>query len=357
MTPRAPQLTAIEALDGLSLAVIGLDKQLQVDRMNPAAEVLFGVSAGYASGEPLHSALPMLSPIVGRVAHAMSEGEAFTERELRLQTPGGRSITVDIAATPVRTGADRGMLLELMPRDRQLRISRDNHLWKQQQISREMIRGLAHEIKNPLGGLRGAAQLLARQMHDPKLIEFTDVIISEADRLQALVDRLLGPNRPPNVSELNIHEVVEHVRKLLTAQAGCKVQVARDYDPSLPNIKADAEQLIQALLNIGVNALEAVGERGNLLLRTRSQRQFTIGGKRHRHVVRVDVVDDGPGIAPNMLEKIFYPMVTTRPEGSGLGLAIAQNLIHTHAGLIECDSRPGATTFSIYLPVDGSDVS
>lgn len=357
MTPRAPQLTAIETLDGLSLAVIGLDKQLQVDRMNPAAEVLFGVSAGFASGEALHTALPMLAPIVGRVAHALSEGEAFTERELRLQGPGGRSLTVDIAATPVRTGTERGVLLELMPRDRQLRISRDNHLWKQQQISREMIRGLAHEIKNPLGGLRGAAQLLARQIDAPELTEFTDVIINEADRLQALVDRLLGPNTPPAMRAINIHEVVEHVRKLLAAQAPTQVEVVRDYDPSLPDLKADPEQLIQALLNIGVNALEAVGDSGCVSLRTRSQRQFTIGGKRHRYVLRIDVRDDGPGIPPQMLEQIFYPMVTTRAEGSGLGLAIAQNLIHTHGGLIECDSRPGATTFSIYLPVDGSHAS
>ncbi len=357
MTPRAPQLTAIETLDGLSLAVIGLNKQLQIDRMNPAAEVLFGVSAAYASGEALHAAFPMLAPIVGRVAHALSEGEAFTERELRLQQPGGRTITVDIAATPVRTGSERAMLLELMPRDRQLRISRDNNLWKQQQISREMIRGLAHEIKNPLGGLRGAAQLLARQISEPSLGEFTDVIINEADRLQALVDRLLGPNTPPAIRSMNIHEVVEHVRKLLAAQAPAQVEVVRDYDPSLPDLQADPEQLIQAVLNIGVNALEAVGESGRVTLRTRSQRQFTIGSRRHRFVLRIDVRDNGPGIAPNMLEQIFYPMVTTRAEGSGLGLAIAQNLIHTHGGLIECDSRPGATTFSIYLPVDGSHVS
>ncbi|MGJ8667928.1 MAG: nitrogen regulation protein NR(II) [Oceanococcus sp.] len=357
MTPRIPQLTAVETLDGLSLAVIGLNKQLQVDRMNPAAEVLFGVSAGFVSGETLHTALPILAPIVGRLAHALAEGEAFTEREVRLQASGGRPITVDIAATPVRNGTERAMLLELMPRDRQLRISRDNNLWKQQQISREMIRGLAHEIKNPLGGLRGAAQLLAREIHAPELIEFTDVIIHEADRLQALVDRLLGPNRLPTLRSLNIHEVVEHVRKLMTAQAPARVEVERDYDPSLPELMADSEQLIQALLNIGVNALESVGDSGRVLLRTRSQRQFTIGGKRHRFVLRIDVRDDGPGVAPNMLEQIFYPMVTTRAEGSGLGLAIAQNLIHTHGGLIECDSRPGATTFSIFLPVDGSNVS
>ena len=357
MTPPRAQLTAIEALDGLTLAVIALDQQLRVDRMNSSAEVLFGVSAGYACGEPLHTALPLLAPIVGRVAQALAEGEGFTERELRLRGPGGRTITLDVSATPVSSNGERALLLELMPRDRQLRISRDNSLWKQQQISREMIRGLAHEIKNPLGGLRGAAQLLARQLNEPSLTEFTDVIISEADRLQALVDRLLGPNRPPDKRQVNIHEVVEHVCKLVCAQSPAKVVIERDYDPSLPELLADPEQLIQALLNIGVNALEAVGAEGRIRFRTRSQRQFTIGGVRHRFVLRVDVTDDGPGIPPAMLEQIFYPMVTTRPEGSGLGLAIAQNLVHTHGGLIECDSRPGATTFSFYLPVEQSDVT
>ena len=362
MTPPRSKLTTVDVLDGLTLAVIGLDQQLRIDRMNPAAEVLFGVSAGYANGELLQTALPILTPIATRVAEAMRDGEAFTERELRLSGPGGRSITVDLSATPVRNGAERALLLELMPRDRQLRISRDNNLWKQQQISREMIRGLAHEIKNPLGGLRGAAQLLARQLNDPALGEFTDVIIKEADRLQALVDRLLGPNRPPDKRPINLHEVVEHVCRLLTAQAPAGVSVERDYDPSLPDLLADPQQLIQAVLNIGVNALEALGEQGRIVLRTRSQRQFTIGSRRHRYVLRLDVVDDGPGIAAPMVEQIFYPMVTTRAEGSGLGLAIAQNLVHTHGGLIECDSRPGSTTFSIFLPVsdqseDCSDVT
>lgn len=354
MSP-APKLTAIEMLDGLSLAVIGLNSQLQIDRMNSAAEVLFGISAGFAGGEELQMALPVLSPMLGRITKALTEGEAFSEREVRLQAASGRQLTVDISATPIRSGMERAILLEIMPRDRQLRISRDSHLWKQQQISREIIRGLAHEIKNPLGGLRGAAQLLARQIDKPELGEFTDVIIHEADRLQILVDRLLGPNTPPAKQSINVHEVVEHVRKLLSAQAPSGVEIVRDYDPSLPELKADSQQLIQALLNIGVNALEAVGESGRIELRTRSQRQFTIGGKRHRYVLRIDVRDNGPGIPPHMLDEIFYPMVTTRAEGSGLGLAIAQNLIHTHGGLIECESRPGTTSFSIFLPVATDD--
>ncbi len=352
MTDPRPLLTATDVLDGLTLAVIGLDRQLRIDRMNPAAEVLFGVSAGYVAGEVAQVALPLLLPIAGRLAQALQDGEAFTERELKLATSNGRVLTVDLAVTPVRNGTDGGLLLEFMAKDRQLRISRDNSLWKQQKISREMIRGLAHEIKNPLGGLRGAAQLLARELAEPGLREFTDVIIHEADRLQALVDRLLGPNRLPDKRSINLHEVVEHVRKLLCAQAPPEVNIVLDYDPSLPDLTADREQLIQALLNIGVNALQSLGEKGELRLRTRAQRQFTLGGIKHRLVLRIDVTDDGPGVPPQMLEQIFYPMVTTRAEGTGLGLAIAQNLVQAHGGLIECDSQPGATTFSIYLPTE-----
>ncbi len=355
MTPSASLLTPGEVLDGLNIAIVSLDQRLRVERMNPSAEVLFGVSARFVAGDEVGHALPLLAPIHGRLLQAMQDGEGFTERELKLQLGDQRSLTVDVTATPVRHGGQRALLLEFLPKDRQLRISRDNSLWKQQKVSREMIRGLAHEIKNPLGGLRGAAQLLARQLETPELREFTDVIIHEADRLQALVDRLLGPNRLPAKRLLNLHEVVEHVRKLLHAQAPAGVKIVRDYDPSLPELEADSEQLIQALLNIGVNALEAVGEQGEVCLRTRSQRQFTIGGVKHRLVLRIDVSDNGPGVPSPMLEQIFYPMVTTRAEGSGLGLAIAQNLVHTHGGLIECESDGGQTTFSIFLPLELSD--
>lgn len=352
MTPRHPQLSTSEVLDGLSLAVIGLDQSLCVDRMNPAAEVLFGVSARYASGEPIGQAVPLLADREELFRQALRAGEAFTQRDLKLRGSDGRQLTIDLSVTPIRSAGQRALLLEIVARDRQLRISRDDSLWQQQQVSREMVRGLAHEIKNPLGGLRGAAQLLARELPSAHLAEYTDIIIREADRLQQLVDRLLGPSRLPDKRELNIHEVVEHVRRLMAAQAPPGVSILRDYDPSLPSVVGDRQQLIQALLNIGVNALEAVADRGKISLRTRSQRQFTIGGCKHRLVLRIDVSDDGPGVAPDMLERMFYPMVSTRPEGSGLGLAIAQNLVHYHQGLIECDSAPGATTFSIYLPVE-----
>ncbi len=347
--------SAEEVLDSLSLAVVCIDAGLRVARVNPAAEVLFGVSAGYACGELAATSLPGLKPHLPRLREARDTFQAITEREMRLRCNGHGEVTVDCAVTPVATDAGTGLILEFHPLDRHLRISRDDQLWHQQQVAREMIRGMAHEVKNPLGGLRGAAQLLARELPDPALSEFTDVIIGEADRLQNLVDRLLGPHKPPSRAALNIHEVVERVRLLCEAQCPEGVRLERDYDPSLPDFPGDREQLIQALLNIARNAVQAVTpDGGRVLLRTRSQRQYTIGGVRHRLVLRIDVEDTGPGIPSQNLEDVFYPLVTTKDEGSGLGLAIAQNLIHNHGGLIECESEPGATVFSILLPLEES---
>lgn len=226
-----------------------------------------------------------------------------------------------------------------------------------QEASRELIRGLAHEIKNPLGGLRGAAQLLEGELANPEHREYTQVIIREADRLQNLVNRLLGPNRPPDKCALNIHEVVEHVRQLVTAELPPHLHILRDYDPSIPSVHGDREQLIQVLLNIvrnGMQALQSRDGRGFITLRTRTQRQVTIGAVRHRLAIRIDIEDDGPGVPAEMIDRIFYPMVTSRPEGSGLGLPIAHYLVRRHDGMIECRSQPGETVFSIYLPLEPS---
>ncbi len=346
-----------DILESAATAIIAVTPKGVVERMNPAAEMLFGVSAGFACGYELLQVLPALKVLETQVEKARTNRESYMARDVRLVHSNGtvKRFLADVSMTPMRDGA---LIMEFSTRDRPHRISREDAQWQQQEVSHEMIRGLAHEIKNPLGGLRGAAQLLERELPSDDLREFTGVIIREADRLQDLVDRLLGPSRPVPLRKTNIHVVLEHVRALLEAQAGSNVHIERDYDPSLPELPADAEQLIQAILNIGVNALESMGdeEEGRLLLRTRAVRQFTIGGKRHRLVLRVDICDTGPGIPPAMVEKIFYPMVTTRAEGSGLGLAIAQNLVRNHGGLIECESRPGDTVFSIYLPVKRLEV-
>ena len=248
--------------------------------------------------------------------------------------------------------------MEIEPRDRLLRISREEEMLAQQETTRVLVRGMAHEIKNPLGGIRGAAQLLERELPDPELKDYTQVIIEEADRLRTLVDRMLGPNTAPRLSPTNIHEVLERVRTLLDAESKGTVTFSRDYDPSLPEFLGDKEQLIQALLNIARNAMEALEAHldqqatPEIIFRTRALRQFTIGHKRHRLVCRIDIIDNGPGIPPELLQNVFYPMISGRADGTGLGLSIAQSIIGQHRGLIECDSEPGQTDFIIFIPLE-----
>jgi two-component system, NtrC family, nitrogen regulation sensor histidine kinase GlnL len=342
-------------LEGLTTAVIALDQELRVSTLNAACESLLGVSRRIAQGQPLVMAMPHFAPHESRLRAALEAGSGFIERELPLARNGEDPVTVDCTATPMLLGRRPGLLLELAPLDRHLRISRDEQLWAQFDASRELIRGLAHEIKNPLGGLRGAAQLLEREFPDSQHREYTRVIIREADRLQNLVDRLIGPSRPPRRAQLNVHEPLEHVRQLIEAEAPAGVTVSRDYDPSLPDLSADREQLVQALLNVARNALQAVGPQGRIVLRTRARRQVTIGGEKHRLVAVMEIEDNGPGVPPDMLEKIFYPLVTTRAGGTGLGLPIAQHLVHRHGGLIECRSRPGCTVFALSLPLEAPE--
>ena len=344
-------------LDGLTTAVITLDHGLRITYINSAAESLFGLSRHHALGETLSEAVTRFGEHEERLRRAIDTGSGFIERELKLRRSGEEPITVDCTVTPL-LGGKPGLMMEILALDRHLRISRDELLLTQHEASRELIRGMAHEIKNPLGGIRGAAQLLEREYPDTEHREYTQVIIREADRLQNLVDRLLGPNRLPQKAMVNVHQILEHVRQLVEAEAPRGIVVLRDYDPSIPEVLADREQLIQAALNVTRNALQALGvqssggrSEGMIVLRTRTRRQVTIGGRRHRLAIQMDIEDNGPGIVPAMMEKIFYPMVTTRAEGTGLGLPIAQYLIHSHGGLIECQSQPGRTVFSMFLPL------
>jgi two-component system nitrogen regulation sensor histidine kinase GlnL len=283
---------------------------------------------------------------------ALQQGHPFTERERQLLVGGERRITIDSTVTPLAISAhSRGLLVELLQVDRHLRVAREEHLIAQYQATRALLNGLAHEIKNPLGGLRGAAQLLERELDDPSLREYTRIIIEEADRLRNLVNRMLGPNTVPKKRPCNIHEVLEHVRQLVQAEDTHAITIHTDYDPSIPECHGDREQLIQAILNIMRNATQALHGTGEIWLRTRVLRHATIGLQRHKLVARIQITDNGPGIPPAMIEQIFYPMITGRPEGTGLGLPIAQALIKQHGGLIECTSQPGMTTFAVLLPL------
>jgi two-component system nitrogen regulation sensor histidine kinase GlnL len=241
-------------------------------------------------------------------------------------------------------------LLEIADATQRQRITRENELISRLESSRQMVRQLAHEIKNPLGGLRGAAQLLERELHE-HLREYTGVIISEADRLTALVDSMIGPARAPQKALINVHELCEHVYRLLRSEARGGVLVERDYDPSLPNAEVDANQIIQALLNVGRNALLAIGERGRIVIRTRVAANVSIGSARHKLAASLQVEDNGPGVPPDIADTIFFPLVTGRANGTGLGLAVSQDLVTRHGGLIEFDSKPGRTVFTILLPL------
>ena len=257
---------------------------------------------------------------------------------------------VDCRVAPFDVG-DAALLVEITDVTRRSRISRENALLIQHGAGRQMIRQLAHEIKNPLGGIRGAAQLLERQLVEEELTEYTDVVISETDRLAALVDTLLGPGGPPNKQPVNVHELLEYVVRIIEAEEPKKLIFVRDYDPGLPLIDLDRDQVVQAFLNLVRNAAAALDGQGTITLRSRAVTNFTIGDKRHRVIASIEIEDDGPGIPPDMQDSVFYPLVTSRPEGTGLGLPAAQELLSRHGGLIEFESRPGRTVFFIRVPL------
>ncbi len=347
----AKEVLSQRVLENLHTGVLLFDRRLELVHINPAAEMLFAVSARRITGAAAADLLPDAG-LLASLQTAITSGHPFTERELALQI-GANRVTVDVTAVPLlEPERERELLVELTQVDRQLRITREENLLAQSQATRLLVRGLAHEIKNPLGGLRGAAQLLERELTDASLKEYTQIIIAEADRLQNLLNRMLGPNALPHKHPINIHHVLERVRQLVAAELPESVQIHSDYDPSIPDLEADPDQLIQAVLNLVRNAAQAVAERGHIIMRSRTLRQYTIGSVRHKLVARIDVIDDGPGIAPEVRENIFLPMVTGRPDGTGLGLPIAQSLINVHGGLIECESQPGRTVFTVLLPLE-----
>ena len=343
-------------LDNLNTVTLLFDSNLKLRYLNPAGEALFQVSArhvvGQDAGELIHCPGGLVET---NLKHALSSGRQFTEREMSLPLSADRAVTVDCTVIPLspREG-ESGLLVELQQIDRQLRISREEQLISQHDATRDLVRGLAHEIKNPLGGLRGAAQLLEQELEGAALKEYTQIIIKEADRLQSLVDNMLGPNKLPRLANVNIHILLERVRNLVTAEFGNGVRFVRDYDPSIPELLLDSDRVIQALLNIMRNAARAVVgvTHGEIHLRTRILRQFTIGHRRHRLVVQLVVEDNGPGVPKEIQEKVFYPMVTASDDGMGLGLSISQSLINRHGGLVECTSKPGKTEFTVLLPVE-----
>lgn len=350
---------ARDVLDHLSTAVLMFDAEMRLTAINPAGEMLFDVSAKKVLSRPLAELIPRGERIERILERTLTSRHPVTAWGVPIELPGRRYLTLDCIVTPLLDGSARGgaqarapaLLVEMIQVDRLLRLAREDSLLARHAASRAVIRGLAHEIKNPLGGLRGAAQLLERELPSAALKEYTGIIMHEADRLRDLVDRMLGPYQLGQKTQLNIHAVLEHVRLLIQAEASEGLSIERDYDPSLPDIEGDSGQLVQATLNIVRNAVQALNGQGRIRLRTRVENGFVIGHRHHRLVLRAEIEDNGPGIPPELIERIFYPMVTGRADGSGLGLSIAQDIITRHGGLIECDSHPGRTVFTLYLPL------
>lgn len=357
-----PTLSAGGALNGLDLlasAVLLMAPSGRIAYSNPAAENLLESSSKILVGRTLADLFLNTVELDEVFQQALAHQFADKRLDMTLERPGREALQVHVAVTALDRG-DAPVLIELRENLQQLKLDREERLLDQSQANKELIRNLAHEIKNPLGGIRGAAQLLELEIpgrHLKELREYTQVIIKEADRLQLLVDRLLAPHRHPHiVGDVNIHEVFERVRSLIVSEFPNGLKIRRDYDLSIPDFRGDKEQLIQAVLNIAHNAAQVLAARmatgdAELIFRTRIARQITLAKVRYRLALDLHIIDNGPGIPPGIRDRIFYPLVSGRDGGSGLGLTLAQTFVQQHLGVIECESRPGCTDFRILIPL------
>ena len=345
-------------LDHIRVPVVVLDARQRISYLNPAAENLYAVSSRQAVGQSLRVLWLNCPELERAIAVAIAERQPLIQRGQEVLLHTGQLHRLNVCMTPIDDGrVTHGLVLETTPLDTDRAFGGENERVNHQRVNALMLRGLAHEIKNPLGGLRGAAQLLERQLPDSRLHEFTQVIIGEADRLTRLVNRMLGPEGRLEKRAVNVHRMLERVRKLVSADLPDNVEIICDYNPSLPELHADAEQLIQAFLNVVKNAIHAASAapmRGRVILRTRVRRRVSIGDLLYRLAVLIEIADNGAGIPHELREQIFFPLVTSRADGSGLGLSIAQNLITQHSGVIHHRRENAMTVFSIILPIERS---
>ena len=351
LEPASPAACAGLELVATAVLLIGTDGR--ITWANPAAENLFELSRKKLVKRRPSQVFGDSSALDAAIAKARAGGASYTEQEIELAAAGKARLHLSCTATPVDLD-DADVLVEFRHIDQQLKIAREERLNEQQQANRELIRSLAHEIKNPLGGIRGAAQLLERELDAPPLIEYTQVIIGEADRLQSLVNRLLTPHRLPTFRAINVHEVLVRVKGVVQAEFP-QIPVALDFDTSLPEFDADPEQLTQAALNIVRNAAQSLAGTTadpRIIVSSRVARNAMLARKFHRLAIAIGVADNGPGVPDELREKIFFPLVSGREGGSGLGLTIAQTFVAQHGGSIEWESRPGHTVFTILLPLD-----
>ncbi len=344
----------LQILNNLSVAVICLDHLQRIEWMNPAAETLLQTSNRFCDQQPISTVVMLPGDLLAQLDDALATGQSLIYRHLSLKTRLRTSILVDCIITPVQSAdQELQLILELLDVDRQQRIAAEREIVEQQDRSQKILRGFAHEVLNPLGGIRGAAQLLEQELGNSKLTEYTQLLIKETDRLRNLMSRMLGPNTQPNLESHNIHEILIYVNKLLLKDNLDNVRTIVDYDPSIPELHCDREKLIQVFINLVSNALYALKDTDNpqITFKTRVERNFTIRGQMIRLVCKIYVSDNGPGIPEEIIKTLFYPLVSGRPGGTGLGLSIAQSLVIQQGGLIECHSLPGHTDFEVTLPV------
>jgi two-component system nitrogen regulation sensor histidine kinase GlnL len=339
-------VASFPGLELLPTAVVALDDELVVRYANPAAESLLATGAKSLIGQAFLDLFAEKGPLESTLNEARSVHWDYSARNITYTRPGREPLPLSCVVTGIDAHG-LALLAELRPIGDQLRMAREERLQFEQQANRELIRNLAHEIKNPLGGLRGSAQLLEKELQRDELREYTQIIIKEADRLQTLMDRMLTPHRAPRLEAFSVHEVLERVRSLVKAEFGADIE--RDYDPSLPELVGDREQLIQAVLNIARNAAQSGSKR--IIFKTRVLRQVTILKHRHKLALELQVVDDGPGVPDEIQDRIFNPLVSGREGGTGLGLSLAQTFVQYHQGVIEFESRPGRTIFRILMPL------
>lgn len=341
-------------IDNLHSAVLVIGEHLEIMCVNPAAEMLFHISNNRAVDKNIRELIINEHEFFDRLERSLISAHPYTVYDSRLLVHNHKTIDVDYSVSPIQYRPEgKFLLLEFIRLQHQQRHLHEESILSQYEASKSLLRGLAHEIKNPLGGIRGAAQLLERELHDEDSKQFTHIIISETDRLKLLLDRMVGPKDLPTKSEVNIHKVLEHVRQLVLAEND-QITITADYDPSIPELYADEAMMIQVILNVTRNAVTAIGPDrtdGVITYRTRAQRNCTIGTQTHALVARVDIEDNGCGVSEELQEKIFMPMITGHAEGTGLGLSIAQSLAQQHNGLIEFSSEPDKTIFSILLPI------
>jgi len=346
-----------QSLDLLATLVAVVAADGSVLFANSALEDALGISRRAIEGTSFPQCFTDPTALQNALAGAKGNEFAALRYDAWLVRTAGNAEPLQVHVVVAQTDTPMEFIIELLPLEAQARQDREERMLGQAQANKELIRNLAHEIKNPLGGIRGAAQLLEMEIESRELKEYTKVIIHEADRLQTLVDRLLAPHRRPHVvGDVNIHEVCERVRSLIVAEFPKGLRVVRDYDISIPDFRGDREQLIQAVLNIAHNGCQDLTDRisacdAQLTFRTRIGRQVTFGKQRYRLALELHVIDNGPGVPDSIKDRIFFPLVSGREGGSGLGLTLAQTFVQQHHGLIECDSQPGRTDFKILIPL------